>query len=190
MIGPDGHVHRWTALRKIIQRVLKINTSTKCLCERLCDFKIYAVSVLSCIGFICARDKATLKAEAHALQRTTAGPYTAIPSNFVGVGSVCGSALRPAIELLHARPRSAKALTKSNWLVGTNALLFSLFLVWEKQFLAPSTACSTANAFDIVVWTVMANLMKFRNKRRRLLLDYFQTNYMNKTLLASFPSSL
>ena len=29
MIGPDGSLHRWTASRKIIQRVLKINASTK-----------------------------------------------------------------------------------------------------------------------------------------------------------------
>ena len=53
---------------KITQRVLKINASTESLVERLCDFKIYAVSVLSYLGSICAPDKATLKAEAHALQ--------------------------------------------------------------------------------------------------------------------------
>ena len=47
MIGPDGHLHRWTAPRtKVIQRVLKINASTKSLVERLCDFKICAISVL------------------------------------------------------------------------------------------------------------------------------------------------
>ena len=62
MIGPDGHIHRWTVPRKkFIQRVLKINASAKSLVERLCDFKIYAVSVLSFIGSICAPDKATLK---------------------------------------------------------------------------------------------------------------------------------
>ena len=33
--------------KKFIQRVLKINASTKILVERLCDFKIYAISVLS-----------------------------------------------------------------------------------------------------------------------------------------------
>ena len=74
----------------IIQRVLKINASTKSLVERLCDFKIYAISVLSFIGSVCAPDKATLKAENHALQCTPAGPYNAIPSNLLGVGSVCG----------------------------------------------------------------------------------------------------
>ena len=40
------------------------------LVERLCDLKIYAVS----FGSICAPDKATLKAERHAVQCTTAGP--------------------------------------------------------------------------------------------------------------------
>ena len=64
---------------KIIQRVLKINTSTKSLFEQLC-LKIFAVSVLSYIGSTCAPDKATLKAGAHALQCTTAGPYDAIPT--------------------------------------------------------------------------------------------------------------
>ena len=39
---------------KFIQRVLKINASTKSLVERLCDFKIYAISVLSFIGSVCA----------------------------------------------------------------------------------------------------------------------------------------
>ena len=63
--------------KKFIQRVMKINASTKSLVERLSDFKIYAISVLSFIGSVCAPDKATLKAENHALQCTTAGPYHA-----------------------------------------------------------------------------------------------------------------
>ena len=59
----------------------------------LSDFKIYAISVLKFIGSVCALDKATFKAENHALQCTTAGPYHAIPSNLLGVGSVCGLGL-------------------------------------------------------------------------------------------------
>ena len=40
MIGPDGHLHRWSALPKERkQRVLKIFASTKSLVERLCDFQ-------------------------------------------------------------------------------------------------------------------------------------------------------
>ena len=63
MIGPDGYLHRWTAPRKkFVQRVVKINASTKSLVERLCDIQIYAISVLSFIGSVCAPDNATLKA--------------------------------------------------------------------------------------------------------------------------------
>ena len=58
MIGPDGYIHRWTAHReKFIQRVVKINPSTTRLVERLCEFKIFAISVLSFIGSVCAPDK-------------------------------------------------------------------------------------------------------------------------------------
>ena len=53
---------------KNVQRVMKINTSTKSLVVRLCDLKIYAISVLSFIGSVCAPDEATLKAEIHALK--------------------------------------------------------------------------------------------------------------------------
>ena len=62
----------------------------KSLVERLCDLKVYAISVLSFSGSVCTPDKATLKAENHALQCTTARPYTAIPSELREVGSVCG----------------------------------------------------------------------------------------------------
>ena len=55
MIGPDGYILRWTAPRKIIQRVLRIDASTKSLDERVCDFKLYAISVLSFIGSVCVR---------------------------------------------------------------------------------------------------------------------------------------
>ena len=77
-------------LGKIIQRIQKVNASTKSFVERLCDIKIYALSVLGCVGSISAPDEATLKAEAHALQFTTAGPYNAISTNLLCVGSVCG----------------------------------------------------------------------------------------------------
>ena len=86
--------------------MLKINASTKSLVERLCDFKIYAISVLSFIGSVCAPDKATLKAETDALQCTTAGPYNAIPSNLLGVGSVCG--LGPDLVGIHSISLAAR----------------------------------------------------------------------------------
>ena len=62
---------------KIIQRIQKINASTKSLVERLCDIKINALSVLGCSGSISA----------------TADPYKAIPTNLLCVGSVCSLGL-------------------------------------------------------------------------------------------------
>ena len=91
---------------KIIQRVLKINASPKSLVERLCNFKIYAISVLCCIGSVCAPEKATLKAENHPLQCTTAGPYNAVPSTLLGVGSVCG--LGPDLVGIHSLSLAAR----------------------------------------------------------------------------------
>ena len=145
----DGHLHRWSAPRKNIQRVLKINASTKSLVERLCDFKILAISVLSFIGSVCAPDKATLKAENHALQCTTAGPYNALPSNLLGVGSICG--LGPDLVGIHsislaARHRVAacstalsQCLEKINTARGhICTLIFPLSPIWEKEFLVPS----------------------------------------------------
>ena len=114
----------------------------------------------SFIGSVCAPDKATLKAENHALQCTTAGPYNAIPSSLLGVGSVCG--LGPDLVGIHsislaARDRVAacsttlgQGLEKIQTARGTIALLFSLSADWEKELLVPSMSFSTANVFDIV----------------------------------------
>ena len=101
MIGPDGSLHLWTKPRKKLQRVMKIHASTKRLVERLCDLKIYAISVLSFIGSVCAPDKTTFQAENHAFQCTTAGPYNAIPSSHLGVGSICG--LGPVLVGIHSQ---------------------------------------------------------------------------------------
>ena len=161
-----GH-HDWTGwphspldgtLENFIQRVLKINASTTSLVERLCDLKVHAVSVLSYIGSICAPDKATLKAEAHALQCITAGQYNAILSNLLGVGSICG--LGPDLLGIHSISSAARyrvaaysttlrqGLEKIQTARGHySAPIFALSPVWEKEFLAPSMACSTANGF-------------------------------------------
>ena len=161
MIGPDGHIHRWTAPRKIIQRVLKINASTKSLVERLCDFKIYAVYVLSYIGSVCAPDKAALKAEADAFQCTTAGPYNAIPTSLLGVGSVCG--LGPDLVGIHSVSLAAsyRAAACSNTInQGLDKIqaaraydfapVLALSSSWDKDFLAPSMSRSNSDAFNIV----------------------------------------
>ena len=75
---------------KFTQRTRNINGTSKSLVERLVDFKVYAFSVLGYLGSISAPHGATLKEEAHALQRTTAGPYNAIPTDLLRAGSVCG----------------------------------------------------------------------------------------------------
>ena len=89
-----------------MQRVLKINASTKSLVERLCDLEIYAISMLIFIGSVSAPDKTTLKAENHALQCTTAGPYNAVPSKLLAVGSVCG--LGPDLVVIHSLSLAAR----------------------------------------------------------------------------------
>ena len=161
MIGPDGHIHRWTAPRRnFIQRVLKIDASSQSLVERLCDLKICAVSVLS-YGSICAPDKATLKAEAHALQCTTAGPNNAVPTSLLGVGSLCGlgSDLVGILSVsLAARYRTAACSNTLNQepekIQAARAFDFAPSLAlssnWEREFLAPSMARGTAEAFNIV----------------------------------------
>ena len=92
--------------RKIIQRVIKINASIKSLVERLCDIKIFAISVLSFIGSVCGPDKATIKTESHAIQCTTEGPYNAVSSKLLEVGSICG--LGPDLIGIHSIILSAR----------------------------------------------------------------------------------
>ena len=137
---------------------MTINASTKSLVERLCDFKIYAISVLSFIGSVCAPDKATLT---DGLQCTTAGPYNASPSSLLQVGSICG--LGPDLIGIHSislaiRYRVAacsstlrRGLEKVNEARGHNCTpLFALSPAWEQEFLFLSMNFHTANAFDIV----------------------------------------
>ena len=90
----------------IVQRVMKIHASTKSLVERLCDVKIHSISVLSFIGSVCAPDKATIKAENHALQGTTAGPHNAVTSKLLEVGSVSG--LGPDLVGIHSISLAAR----------------------------------------------------------------------------------
>ena len=146
---------------KNIQRVMKINASTKSLVERLCDFKIYAISVLSFIGSVCAPDNATLKAENHALQCTTAGPCNAVPSSLLQVGSICGLghdligihsiSLAGRCRVAACSSTLRRGLEKVNEARGYNCTpLFALSPDWEQELLFPSMTFHTANAFDIV----------------------------------------
>ena len=108
-----------------------------------------------------ALDGATLKAEVHALQCTTVGPYNAIPTNLPGVASVCG--LGPDLVGIHsislaARYRTAACSnTLSQGLQKIQAAreydfapVLALSSIWEKEFLAPSMARSTAVALNMV----------------------------------------
>ena len=97
----------------------------------------------------------------YALQCTTAGPCNAIPSHLLGVGSVCG--LGPDLVGIHsislaARYRVAacsttltQGLEKIQTARGHNCTpLSALPPAWERDFLVPSMAFGTANAFDVV----------------------------------------
>ena len=99
----------------------------------------------------------------HALQCTTAGPNHAIPSHFLGVGSVCG--LGPDLVGIHsislaARYRVAACSTtltqgldksKRSW-TQLHSYFRSLSLHSGRKnfFFFPSMAYSTADAFDII----------------------------------------
>ena len=162
MIGPNGHLHRWTALRKkIIQRVMKINASTKSLVERLCDFKIYAISVLSLLDLYVHQIRQPSRPKTMPFSVQPQACTTLYRLTFLELAPYVvlvltwwvftPSALRLAIGLQHARPRLAEVLKKISAARGHNCTpIFVLSPVWEKEFLVPSMACSTANAFDIV----------------------------------------
>ena len=141
-------------------------------------------------GSVCAPDKATLKAENHALQCATAGPYNAAPCNLLGVGSTCG--LGPDLVCIHsislaARYRVAacsttlsQGLDEIQTAPGRNCTpFFLLFLPFGRKnsLLPPWPLAPRTLLIVFVAWTVMANLMKFRRIRsRKLLLDNFLTN--------------
>ena len=184
MIGPVGYLHHWTAPRKFLCSVMKINASTKSLAERLCDFKI-------------SSDKATFEAENRALQCTTAGPYNAILSTLLGVGSVCG--LGPDLVGIHsislaARYRTAECsstlnqgLKKIQAARGHKSTpIFAFSPIWEKEYLVPSMAYSTADAFGIVCRLDRNDTLdevSHKTKGRKLQLACFWTKFINKTLL-------
>ena len=132
--------------KKLNQRVMKMNASSLSLVELLCDLKINAISVRSFIGSVCAPDKVTLKGENHALQCTTTGPYNAVPSSLLLVGSLCG--VGPDLVGIHSIILEARCwvaacsltlrrgLEKSMRHAGTIALLSLLFLtLGNKRFI-------------------------------------------------------
>ena len=119
------------------------------------------MSVLRYIGSISTPDKATLKAEAQALQCPAAGQKNAFPISLLGVGSVC--VLGPDLVgidsiSLAARYRTAACSnTLSQGLQKIQAArafdfapILALCPSWENEFLTPSMARATADAFNIV----------------------------------------
>ena len=104
MIGPEGHIHCWTAPRKNHSANQKMHPPR--VSWKDCVTLRYAPCLCS------APDEATLKEEAHALQCTTAGPCNAIPSDLLRVGSTCG--LGPDILGIHTLSLAARHRTASN----------------------------------------------------------------------------
>ena len=153
MFGPEGHAHFWTSENSV--------SVYQKAWLRDCDIKIWTLSVLGFVGSTSAPDDATLKAEAHALQCMTAGPYNAIPTSLLCVGSVCG--LGPdlvgirSVSLAARYGTAACSNTLSQGLEKIQAArgydfapIFAVSSDWEKKFLAPSMARCTAKAFNIV----------------------------------------
>ena len=190
MLGPEGQIHCWTAPRKKSFSEPK-NASTKSLVERLCDFKIYALSVLGYLGSISAPDEATLKEEAHALQCTTAGPCNAIPTDLLRVGSTCG--LGPDILGIHTLSLAARHRTASNSVALANGMAkinmilphFCSQLRMKGEILEPTRLL-------YVAWILVANSTNLRRtKNSRLPQPCSATNYKSRTLpnqcLCAFP---
>ena len=130
--------------------------------ERSCDFKIYAFSVLVYIGSVSAPDEATLKEDAHAIRCTTAGPYNAIPTDLLRVGSVCG--LGADILGIHTLSLAARYRTASNSVTLANGMakiqaarehdlasIYARSSEWKEKLLNPSVALNTVEANKIVV---------------------------------------
>ena len=133
-------------LGKIIQFVLKINASTKSLVERLCDFKIYAITVLSFIGSYVhsirqpSRPRTMLfsvqqqaRTTLYRLPFSELAPYVVFGPDQVGIHSIslaaryrvaaCSTTLTQGFEKIHnARGHNCTPI-------------FALSPIWEKEFL-------------------------------------------------------
>ena len=127
---------------------------------------------------VCAPDKATLKPENHGLQRTTAGPYNAISSKLLEVGSVRG--LGPDLVGIHSIRLAARyrVAASSSFLrrrlekvsaarAGTIALLSLLYLPLRNTsfFFLPWLSTQRMHLTLFVGWTVMTRLMCRKTKK-------------------------
>ena len=151
---------KYDTQEKIIQRVLKINASTKSLVERLCDLKIHAVS-----------DHTMLFPPAcWALVPCVALVLTSLVSIL--------SASRPAIEL----PRGPVRLILLRFLRSAPTGKWN-------SLLPPWLVAPRKRSVLFVLWTAMANLMRYHRARSRSLPQaYSGTKYKSMILLDRSPS--
>ena len=176
--------------------MFKITVCTTSLVERLCDFKIYSISVLSFIGCLCTPDKATTVAENHALQCTTSDLYNAMSSSFSGLAPFVAfvliwwalycisSAFRYRVPACSTT--LSRCLEKISTDRGHNCTLpFRCPSHLQKSFLFfPGPLALRMNFILFVGWTVLTHSLKFRKKKKRKILTpgRFWTNFMNKTV--------
>ena len=112
-VGPGPAGHRWTKARnKFVGICVRIRSSSPSLVRRLLSFKIYALSVFTCIGSVAEPDTATITAKNLALQRPSAGPLHALSPASLRRRSTCGlkklmltvSSLRARLLVFALRP--------------------------------------------------------------------------------------
>ena len=100
-------------------------------------------------------------------QCTTAGPYNAVPTNLLGVGSVCGLGL-DLVGITLSSLRLATELPRQAARAFDVAPVLALCPTGKRTFLLPP--CPVAlrkRSIWYVVWTVMANLLRSHKIRSR-----------------------
>ena len=139
---------------KFIQRVPKINAPTRSLFERLCDFKIYAISVLVLLDPYAHLTKQPSRPKTMPFNVQPQARTTLYLLPFVELAPYVVLVLTKWVftpSVLACSTTLAQGLKKIQTARGLNCTsLFALSPVWEKEFLAPSMAYGTADAFDIV----------------------------------------
>ena len=172
-------------LKKFIQRVMKINFSTKGLFQRL----IIEICAMSC--WVLLLRQSHLRCREPCLSVYHSRTVQRFSSSLFQVGSMCG--LGPDLVGIHpispaARHRVAacsftlrRGLGKVNEGRGHKTNPLFALPVWEQELLFPSMTFHTANAFYIFAdWTVTTHLTKlFKTKKQKvatsLLVDKLRT---------------
>ena len=150
-IGPDGHIHSWTAPRNNSSSAFRKSMplpkawSSDCATSRSMQCLFYVTKVPHA-------HLTKLLSKAHALQCTTAGPYNAFPTSLLGVGSVCGLApdlvgIRSVFDFAHACAQLQ--LEKRNFL------------------LPPWLVAPRKRSILYVAWIIMVNLMRLPQDKKQ-----------------------